>query len=312
MPETSAFKQLYTAMFNNGGDFSKLPAAQRSQHIKCYVKESFPHFLVTDNFYYVACYFTKKALDDFKAKNANVNVTDLKSRVITITDWTLEMNRVNSADVFTSYGGHEVRLIVKAFTHKAGNDKVVLSRHAQNLFRDAEMKTVVQNFHHGHVVAAAAGAKAALPDISAFKNSGNVSQGVVASTANCSHKEGKSAFVSMESIFKQEKGSNALAKLNQSQSSGKVRATGGAKKSKSAGKKVSKKAGAVHALMKSGSNAKRSAVLGARAPNAQSPGDFGADGSANIKSMSDFKKMVSLIKKNKDSKRPQSGKRSRA
>jgi hypothetical protein len=67
--------------------------------------------------------------------------------------------------------------------------------------------------------------------------------------------------------------------------------------------------------MKSGANAKRSAVLGARAPNAQSPGDFGADGSANIKSMSDFKKMVNLIKKSKDSKRPRSntpGKRSKA
>ena len=96
MPETSAFKQLVTSMFQYGGDFSKFSSAQRSQAIKCYVKESFPYFLVSDNYHYVAVYFTKKAIDDFKAKNSNVNITDLKTRVITITDWSLEMNQVNS------------------------------------------------------------------------------------------------------------------------------------------------------------------------------------------------------------------------
>ena len=82
------------------------------KQIKCYVKESYPYFLVTDNFFYVACYFTKKAIEDFKAKYKSINVTDLKSKIIVITDWTLEINRVNSADIFTSYAGIEVRLIV--------------------------------------------------------------------------------------------------------------------------------------------------------------------------------------------------------
>ena len=83
--------------------------------IKCYVKESFPHFLVTDGFFYVACYFTKKAVDEFHSKFSNLNITDLRSRVVVISDWTLEMNKVNSTNVFTSYGGMEVKLIVKSF-----------------------------------------------------------------------------------------------------------------------------------------------------------------------------------------------------
>jgi len=110
MLEVSAFKQLYSDMFRHGGEGS-IP----KKTIKCYVKESFPHFLVTDGFFYVACYFTKKAIDEFHSKFSNLNITDLRSRVIIISDWTLEMNKVNSANVFTSYGGLEVKLIVKSF-----------------------------------------------------------------------------------------------------------------------------------------------------------------------------------------------------
>ena len=100
-------------MIKNGGDFSRLSENIPKKQIKCFVKESFPHFLVTDNFFFVVCYFTRKAIDDFKAKYSSINITDLKSKVIVITDWTLEINKVNSADVFTSYAGIEVKLIVK-------------------------------------------------------------------------------------------------------------------------------------------------------------------------------------------------------
>ena len=57
----SAFKQLYTEMFNQGGDFSKV-GAHLKKPIKCYVKESFPHFLVTDGYFFVPAYFTKEAV----------------------------------------------------------------------------------------------------------------------------------------------------------------------------------------------------------------------------------------------------------
>lgn len=142
--QQSAFKQLYSEMIKNGGDFSKLSDNIPKKQIKCFVKESFPHFLVTDNFFYVACYFTRKAIDDFKSKFNNINITDLKSKVIVITDWTLEINRVNSADIFTSYSGIEVKLIVKQFKPSLHDkDRVTLTRYPVNLYRDDEMKTLI-------------------------------------------------------------------------------------------------------------------------------------------------------------------------
>ncbi len=86
MSDVSAFKKLYSAMINNGGNLSKVQsefkdASGKVKKIKCFVKESFPYFLATDNHFYVPCYFTKKAVDDFKSKHSGINITDLNPRL---------------------------------------------------------------------------------------------------------------------------------------------------------------------------------------------------------------------------------------
>merc|ERR1712086_996816 len=133
--QVSAFKQLYTEVLKNGGNVAKLPPAIAKKNIKCFVKESGRYFLVTDAWFYIPCYFTPKAVTDFKAKNSNVNISDLQQNVILITDWTLEMAKVKSEAVFTSYGGIEIKLIVKAF-QPVVKEKVELKRYPVNLARD--------------------------------------------------------------------------------------------------------------------------------------------------------------------------------
>ena len=59
----SSFKYLFTEVFKNNGDVSKIPEKLKKTQIKCFVKESCPYFLVTDDFFYVPIYFTKKAVD---------------------------------------------------------------------------------------------------------------------------------------------------------------------------------------------------------------------------------------------------------
>jgi len=170
MSDVSAFKQLFSNMIINGGEGS-IP----KKAIKCYVKESFPHFLVTDGYFYVACYFTKKAVDEFHSKFSNLNITDLRSRVITLNDWTLELHRVNSANVFTSYGGIEVRLVVRSFKPVTQDkDETTLAKHPVNIFRDDEMKTLIQNYTHGCVTKAVGGVKENMSNIANFAAKGNV------------------------------------------------------------------------------------------------------------------------------------------
>jgi hypothetical protein len=305
MSEISAFKQLYSEMIRNGGD-----GAIPKKTIKCYVKESFPHFLVTDGYFYVACYFTKKAVDEFHAKYSNMNITDLRSRVITISDWTLEMNKVNSANVFTSYGGVEVRLIVRSFRPVLQEkDQPTLTRHPVNLYRDDEMKTLIQNYTHS-CIASSLGGASGLPDISKMSAKANVGQGVHSFASGStfsgfSFKEGKTATVDLNSIFKQEKGADALRRLQAGPSaSGKAKVVGGAKKgAKGKGKGGSGIGGIIEKITKFTPGDKKSAAakksttrILTKAPTLASPGGDKHAGTTDHQSMKDFQKMISFLK----------------
>jgi hypothetical protein len=142
----SAFKQLFTEMINQNGDFNKIKAGLKNP-IKCYVKESYPYFLVTDGYFFVPAYFTKEAVNEFHSKFSNVNIVDLHDKVIVLNSWSLEMRRVNSAEVFTSYGNIEIRLIVTSFKANL-QEKLNPTRFPINLFRDDEFKTIIQSYRH--------------------------------------------------------------------------------------------------------------------------------------------------------------------
>jgi len=304
---TSAFKTLYSESIKKGG-----AGALQSKNIKCYVKESFPYFLVTDGYFYVPCYFTKKAVDEFQSKYSNLNITDLRSKVITIQEWTLDMNRVNSANVFTSYGGIEIRMIVKSFKPVTQDvDMSTLTRHPVNLFRDDEMKTLIQNYTHQCVQKSVnSGVKENIVDISKFAAKSSVSQGVVSfgSGDSFSFKDGKSATVDLNVIFKQEKGVDALKKIQAGPSTGsKVNVKGGARGGKAIKKASSKGVGStVEKLSKFTPGGKKSAakksvarILSKVAPSLQSPGGDKQAGTTDHQSMTDFKKMMAYLKKTK-------------
>jgi hypothetical protein len=145
----SAFKQLYTEMFNQGGDFNKV-SKEFKKPIKCFVKESYPYFLVTDGYLFVPAYFTKEAIADFRKHYSNVNIVDLATKVIVLNSWTLEMRKVNSAQDWTSYANLEARLVVTSFKPQL-QEKLNPTRFPTNLYRDDEMKTTIQQFRHASI-----------------------------------------------------------------------------------------------------------------------------------------------------------------
>jgi hypothetical protein len=315
---TSAFKQLYSEIFKNDGN-----STSTSKSIKCYVKESFPYFLITDGYFYIPAYFTKKAVDDFHSKFSNLNITDLRSKVIVIQEWTLEMNKVNSANVFTSYGGIECRLIVKSFKPVTQDmDSNSIPRHPVNLYRDDEMKTIIQNYIHRCVQGAVdSGVKENVADISKFAVKADVKQGIVSFAAGASFnsytfKEGKNAYVDLSAIFKQEKGADALKKVQTGgASAGKAKVVGGTKGAKASKKAAGKTvASVVEKLAKFTPGEKKSAPkkslarIVTKAPTLQSPGGAQEAGTTDHATMKDFKKMMTYLKKSKGVAGKKSGK----
>jgi len=159
-----------------------------------------------------------------------MKITDLKSQVILISDWSLEMIKTNSATNFTSYGGIEVKLIVKSFKPMVGG-KVMLSRWPINIYRDDEVKTLIQNYTHKCLGSAIkSGIKGDnMPDTTKKVNvgSGIVSFASGSNFNSWTFKEGKTATVDMETIFVSEKGKGALVKIKgDAGTSGKVAVIG--------------------------------------------------------------------------------------
>jgi len=295
MSQDSAFKLLYSEVFKNRGDVAKVLSKMHNQ-IKCYVKESFPYFLVADNYFYIPCYFTKKAVDQFKAKTPNVNITDLRREVILIQDWSLELAQVDSASVFTSYAGVELKLIVKSFKVQPGNagTKLSIIRYPVNIYRDSEIKNLVSSFVNeaqGTAISSALKSES-LPDIAKFQAKSSVAQGVVKFGAGetftaYGFKSGGTAVMDMNAIYKSEKGGAPKAKSPAAKTV-KPKVQGGSKAIKKSPKKASGALAAKLAKYTPGGKKTipKKSVGGAGAATMASPGDgMSAAATAEAKTM---------------------------
>lgn len=314
MADKSAFKKLYSTMINNGGDVGAVMKEFNDgkgvvKKIKCFVKESFPYFLVTDNYFYIPCYFTKKAVDEFKSKHSGVNITDLKSKIIEIGDWTLEMAKVNSADVFTSYGGIEIKLIAKSFKLAASKEQVLLSRYPLNLYRDDEMKTLFQAYTHGCLTGAVAGGLKgdSLPDVSK-KGDSVVSFASGSNFSAWKFKAGSTQTQDMSSVFKAEKGASAFKKLTDAGASGsaKVGVLGKVpKKAKPSAKKAPGVNIASKLIKKTPQNPKKSVgnLKSGKTPGTmKTPTGSGSAAQTPKATKENFQKMMRMIKDRKKNK----------
>lgn len=237
MTEKSAFKALFTEMVASNGDFSKVNAKYKKS-IKVYVKESFPHFLISDGYFYVPAYFTKEAVKEFRDKSSSVHIVDLADKVIVLNKWTLETRKAGN-NPLGSYDGVEIRLNIQSFKTSL-QDKLNPVRYPSNLFRDNEMKTIIQHYKHECLQKALSKSKGeSLPDIakvSSGKNEGWTKNGTVAIKADAGFKEGNTHSVELKDIFVQEKGANALKKRDETSSAPKVSGAKGKRHAKAAAK----------------------------------------------------------------------------
>lgn len=236
---TSAFKTLFTDLINHNGDSSKLSKDLSKQMLKVFVKETSPYFLISDSYFYVPAYFTQAALDDFQKKFPTTNFSDLNQKVILITNWSLELKKVDSNSVFTSYGGVEVRLVVNGFKPQLG-EAIHPVRWPTNLYRDDEFKTTIQHFRHRSIQANLE--KLPATDVPLFSK-GGVDQGIITGKDDWNFKEGTTKVVTLGGAKKTvAAASSSAAKVKGgAKRAGKAAAKASAKKSVKAAAPVSAK-----------------------------------------------------------------------
>ena len=227
----SAFKTLFTDIVNVGGDPAKQNKDLKKQMLKVFVKETTPYFLISDSYFYVPAYFTQAALDEFSRRFPSVKILDLAERVILISKWSLELKRVDSNAVFTSYQGLEVRLIVHSFKPQLG-ESLHPTVWPTNLYRDDEFKTSIKYFRYRCIQESCE--KIQYTEVP-LHSKGPVSQGIVKGEEPWTFTEGTTKVVLLAQPKPVEKKVEATA-------AGTVKVKGGLKKRKikAAAKKVKK------------------------------------------------------------------------
>ena len=141
----SCFKTLIFELLAKGGDFKKIREQIRNSKIKCWVKQTFPRFLISDGQFFMSASFTKEAFAKcHQGEHHNISITDLQDGLILINKWSVEIVTATAED-FTNYLGLEMKFIIHDFKVKLG-DQLKMSKYPANLYRDDEVKTMLSSF----------------------------------------------------------------------------------------------------------------------------------------------------------------------
>lgn len=81
MKTLSAFQILLLSLLEADGDINLLNKKFRGP-LRCSVKETQPHFLLTDGSYFLQAYFTEQSYKQFREENSSLRVTDLKDVMV--------------------------------------------------------------------------------------------------------------------------------------------------------------------------------------------------------------------------------------
>lgn len=276
-------------MIGAGGDAKGLSKSVAGQQIKVHVKESTPHFLVSDGHFFVPAYFTAEAVASFRTRCPNVSVEGLAGKIIQIQKWNLEMRQVDSNQVWTSYAGLEVRLIVQDFRPRF-SDASPQNSHPSNLYRDDEFKTTIQDYRFQQSQSAAARANPALAPLNG--NKAGVNQGVVSADGDkWNFKSGSTKTVSLRKS----------SSLSPSKSPGATKVAGGVKRgAKAAAKASTKKSGAVARFTPGKATGAKHSVprkMGGRKTPSLNPGAGSAGGTAGVTTMKQYTKLLNKANK---------------
>lgn len=131
------FKKAAISLLEHDNDWSKVPASIKGPiSAQCMVDN--PHFLVNDETHFIGAYLTKPAFDAYR-KAFKVKITDSKSEYFIIEHWHLELVKVDSDEIYTSYADREVRLVIEKLKHDPSSN-LTANTFVENLHRDNDFK----------------------------------------------------------------------------------------------------------------------------------------------------------------------------
>lgn len=140
------FKMIATELLAVGADPMQLPRALR-QPFQCFVRETYPYFMVTDGYHYINLNFTFDALAKFQ-KETGMSTCDTQHFLVCVDNWSVELGLVaNSRTDFMSCSNLTFKFVVHHMS-LVTKEKLQMADHLwpANLYRDPEMRAHINCF----------------------------------------------------------------------------------------------------------------------------------------------------------------------
>lgn len=113
------------------------------------ILDMIPSILVSDGFNYMEAEFTKESIYEFRKNFSHQKFSSLKDKVIYLSQWTLNVDYVDSRKEFNSHNNFTIKIVIESFTpvhHQHVSSRVSVT--GKSIFREEKIQILVNNFRH--------------------------------------------------------------------------------------------------------------------------------------------------------------------
>jgi len=126
----------------------QLPMSLKKQ-LRVFIVELIPNILISDGHNFLEAVFTKESINDFRKNFSHVKFSSLRDKVIIVSKWTLQIETVDSKQVYNSFNNFSIKVVVEQFKpvmHETLNSRI--THGAVSIFRDNDIQTLIKSYRH--------------------------------------------------------------------------------------------------------------------------------------------------------------------
>jgi hypothetical protein len=139
------FKKAALSLLEHNGNWKKVPASLKTA-FSCQVFIDNPQWIVNDETHFIGAYPTKQAFDAYRKTWKEVRLSESAHSKFLISDWSLELVKVESEEVYTSYVDREVRLVINSIKPDP-DSSLTPNSFVENLHRDNDIKLQISRLN---------------------------------------------------------------------------------------------------------------------------------------------------------------------
>jgi hypothetical protein len=143
------FKKVVLSFLENNGDFDAVPAALKKNFV-CQIYLDNPQLVIQDETHFIGAYLTQESFTAFRKAHKALKLTQSAGDKFEVDDWCLELVKVDSEKVFTSYADKEVRLIINSIK-PAPSANFTPNSYVENIHRDNDVKLMIAKLTHEEI-----------------------------------------------------------------------------------------------------------------------------------------------------------------